>query len=268
MPAKAIRPMVKVHGGKWYLRHFIIENFPAGFEEKCYLEAYGGGASVLLNKPRSIEETLSDSNLGLVQIYRAFRDEPKEFHARLKRHKYTEDTFKRALKKDGHVDYMDHAINEYILRRMSRGGLRKAFAWSERQRGGQPGDVNAWQTAITGIPRTGQRLEGVNVFHRPALEVLKAYNSVNTFTYVDPCYLQETRVSKTAYGKDEMTEDDHIELAGVLNSFQGQVLLSGYPSTLYARLFRHWNMVTKSIANHASQKKVKERKTEALWKNY
>lgn len=267
--------MVKVHGGKWYLRHFIIDNFPGGFENKCYLEPYGGGASVLLNKPRSKEEALCDKDLGLVQIYRAIRDEPKEFLGRLKRHKYTEDTFKRALKRevkyqDGEAftDYMDHAVNEYVLRRMSRGGLRKGFAWSERQRGGQPGDVNAWKTALAGILRTGERMEGVNVFHRPALEVLKAYNNPNTFTYVDPTYVHETRVSKTAYGNNEMTEEDHVELADVLNSFNGQVLLSGYPSTLYARLFRHWTMATKSIVNHASQKKIKERKTEALWKNY
>jgi site-specific DNA-adenine methylase len=34
-------------------------------------------------------------------------------------------------------------------------------------------------------------------------------------------------VSKEAYGKHEMTEQDHIQLADVLTGFQGQVMLSG-----------------------------------------
>lgn len=38
--------------------------------------------------------------------------------------------------------------HEYIVRNMSRGRLGKDFAWSERLRGGKPGDVNAYENNL------------------------------------------------------------------------------------------------------------------------
>jgi len=47
----ALRPPVKWHGGKHYLCHWIIGHFPS---HQTYLEPFGGGASVLLNKTPAI----------------------------------------------------------------------------------------------------------------------------------------------------------------------------------------------------------------------
>lgn len=264
---KTIRPVFKCHGGKFYLAKWVIDNFPENYENMTYIEPYIGGANVLINKKKSVNEIVSDVDPNIIEIYHALRDEPKELIRRLNLCKYCQETFERAIKKAKFDDYLDHAVNEFIVKRMSRGGLGKAFAWSNRERGGQPGDVNAWQTAIKGLPYLAERLKEVYIFNKPAVEVLKTFDSPDSFTYCDPPYLHETRVSKTVYSS-EMSTEDHIELAHTLNAFQGKAMISGYMSPLYARLYKNWNVEKKKIANHSSQKKVKDKKIEILWKNF
>jgi DNA adenine methylase len=264
-----LRPPVKIHGGKYYLAKWVIDHFPKDYEQYDYIEPFCGAASVFINKEKSIGmEVVSDIDLGMIQIWRALRDEPGQFIGRIKRTKYSERVFKRELKKSPPFDdYMDHAVHEYILRRMSRGGLKKAFAWSNRLRGGQPGDVNAWETMKDYLHLIAERTQDCYIFYKPALDVVNAFNTVNTLCYCDPTYLHETRESKDAY-EFEVTTDDHIALAEKLNQFKGKVAISGYPSALYNRLFKDWRCVRKRIANHASQSSTKKKKTECLWMNY
>lgn len=261
------RPAFKIHGGKYFLAQWIIENFPENYQEMVYIEPYAGGLNTLFNKEKSKTEIINDLELGIIQIYRALRDEPKEFSRRLSLCKYSEETFIRATKKENITDYLEHAVNDYILRRMSRGGMKKTFAWSERQRGGKPGEINAWETALKELPSLSKRLQEVFIFNKPAIKIIESFNSDNSFVYADPPYLHETRVSKNVYDS-EMSTEDHIELARLLNNFKGKVILSGYQSPLYKRLYKDWNTKKKKIANHSSQQKIKEQKTEIIWMNY
>lgn len=262
-----LRPPFKIHGGKYYLSSWVIDKFPKDYTQFDFIVPFVGAGSVLLNKTKSsVSEAVNDLDLGIVQIFRALRDEPKTFIGRIKRTKYCEDTFNRAMKKKP-KDYMDHAIKDFILRRMSRGGLKKSFAWSNRKRGGQPGDVNAWETIVAQLPFVADRIKDVHIFNEKALNVIKAFDSEGSLIYADPPYLPDTRVSKNSY-EYEMTTDDHIDLANVLNKFKGKVIISGYSSQLYRRLYEGWKCYKKKIVNHASQKKKKPMKTECLWINY
>lgn len=269
---KKLRPVIKCHGGKFYLANWVIENFPENYEEYDYIEPFIGGGSVLFNKNRCVGnriEALNDLHLGLVQIYRALRDEPKHFINRLKRTRYTDRVFKRELRKQElqFPDYMDQAVNEFIVRRMSRGGLKKAFAWSNRLRGGQPGDLNAWKTILEQLPSMAKRIEDASIFNKSGDQVIRAFNDEQCLCYCDPPYLHDTRISKQTYD-NEMTTDDHIALAEALKAFKGKALISGYSSILYKRLYADWRCVKKKIANHSSQQKTKQYKTECLWMNY
>lgn len=261
---KNVRPAIKVHGGKYYLANWIESNFPTDYDKMTYVEPYCGGANVLLNKQRSKIEVINDIDLSLVDIYRALRDEPKDFIRRLNLCKYCEETFEKSLKKAAtpQEDYLDGAITEFILRRMSRGGLKKAFAWSNRLRGGQPGDVNAWETALASLPGLSERLNGVFIFNKNAVEIIQAFNTPDTLLYCDPPYLLETKVSKKVYSS-ELSTNDHIDLAYLLNNFKGKVVLSGYASPLYNRLYKNWTIQKRKIS-----KAKKDQKTEIIWMNY
>jgi len=80
-----------------------------------------------------------------------------------------------------------------------------------------------------------KRLKQVQIENRPAIELIKRVDTEDTFFYVDPPYLHETRNRKKIYSF-EMTNDDHIELAECLKSIKGTAFyykLHASPSILF-----------------------------------
>jgi DNA adenine methylase len=265
---KLLRPPFKIHGGKRYLRTWVVGHFPVGYTEMTYVEPYVGAASVLLNKRRSSNELVVDLDPGVIAILTTIRDHSSEFIAKLNETPYCKEVFLEAMTKQHFKTSMDYVVNEMTLRRMSRGGLKKSFSWSARKRGGRPGDENAWKTLIEHLPDISRRLEGVTIERDTAINVINRHkDDPNALFYCDPTYLPETRRSKDTY-EFEVSEEEHIELCRVLQSIKGKALISGYHSPLYDDLLRGWKMETKQIANHSSQQKKKQYRTECLWANF
>lgn len=262
-----IRPPFKMHGGKYYLNSWIIENMPANYEQLDYIEPFCGAANVLINKNQSNLEVISDIDEKIIFIMKALRDSPEKFIKKIKNTTYSENVFNKSLKNKELEDEFDIAVNEFILRRMSRGGMKKNFAWSERKRGGLPGDVNAWKTISKELFKITKRLEKVIILNKSAFEIIETFNYENALIYADPPYVPDTRISKNVYD-NEMTLEEHEKLGNLLNRFKGKVIISGYPSTLYKKLFKEWKCIKKKIPNHSSQKKQKDIKTECLWVNF
>lgn len=150
---------------------------------------------------------------------------------------------------------------------MSRGGMGKTFAYSERLRGGKPGDVNAWENSIKNIHNIHNRIANVN-FLDASFKYLN-YLEEKCLWYLDPPYLPETRVSKKVYDY-EMTVDEHEEMLKKIIEFPkyNYVLLSGYDNDMYNSYLSGWQKFTKEIANHSSQSKKKKVKTECVWRNF
>lgn len=270
-----IRTIIKTHGGKWFLKSWLASHFPKNYTEMTYLEGCGGGGSLLLSKKPSVREIYNDLDWNLFNLFYVIRNHPEEMVEGLKDVNYTKETFEQASYHNSldetsisAIKYLvSSAINEIILRRFSRGGLKKAFAWSERQRGGTYGDVNAWNTFKESLPTTIERLKNIEVTNMNVVAFMNAYDDSNAIVYLDPPYLPSTRRSPNAYSV-EMTEKEHIELAETLSNVKAKVMLSGYQSALYMKLYKNWNLDTKVIANHSSQVKKKEKKIECVWKNY
>src|SRR3990167_5671497 len=105
------------------------------------------------------------------------------------------------------------------------------------------------------------------------------YNTPNTFFYLDPPYVMNTR--KSGGYKYEMANNDHQELIEILLDIKGKVLLSGYNSNMYIPLeAAGWIRKDYQTVCHAagrtrfnkilgkgSATKLQSR-TESLWKNY
>jgi len=65
------RPIMRYHGGKFRLADWVISYFPT---HKCYVEPFGGVASVLMRKPRSHGEVYNDLDGTIVNVMRVLRD--------------------------------------------------------------------------------------------------------------------------------------------------------------------------------------------------
>ena len=79
--------------------------------------------------------------------------------------------------------------------------------------------------------------------------------------YCDPPYLHATRTSKERYAY-EYTDNDHRELLAVLQKIKAygvDVMLSGYPSTLYDELLPEWPTVEFQVMTRGGVR------TEKLW---
>lgn len=76
-----------------------------------------------------------------------------------------------------------------------------------------------------------ERLRGVQIENRPAVEVIRRYNFENVLIYCDPPYVLSTRCRKQY--NQEMSDEDHEELLEALLQHKGPVVISGYSSPLY-----------------------------------
>jgi DNA adenine methylase len=159
---------------------------------------------------------------------------------------------------------MQAAVRFLVRHRFSRGGLGRTFAWSERQRGGRPGDLNAWETIKGQLPRIASRLQGVRWRCQEATEVIREWDGPDTLFYLDPPYPHSTRNVCDAYGH-EMTLADHVALVETITRVRGKVAISGYRNLTYDRALSGWDRYEFDMPNHSGQGETKERRVEVLW---
>ncbi|MHA2279342.1 MAG: DNA adenine methylase [Promethearchaeota archaeon] len=260
-----LRPAVKWYGGKHYLSRRIIEYFP---EHHTYVEPFGGAASVLLNKAPAVVEVYNDLDSRITRLFRVLRDDGEELQRRLSLTPYSEVEFAAA---GSGGDEIEQARRDFVRWRQSIGGRGEAFSFTLHRVRRQMADVVSGylSTIDEQLPLIIERLRTVQILCRPAVKIIKKWDSKHTLFYCDPPYLHETRHvgSRDVYGV-EMTEDDHRKLAEVLNGCVGKVVLSGYPSPLYDELYSSWRVVSFDMPNHAAGGRKKARKTEVLWLNF
>lgn len=264
---KSIRPPVKWSGGKRYLARRIIEQFPP---HRIYVEPFGGGASVLLNKPPCDVEVYNDLDLRITRLFRVLRDSGPELAAYLQLTPYSQVEFRDAKTYPPDAGEIQMAACDFVRWRQSFGG--KGESWScatTRARGGMAGDVNAWWTAIDHLPEIIDRIRRVQIMCDSAFRVVPKFDHPEALFYCDPPYVHATREqhSRAVY-HGEMSDSDHEMLSNYLQTCKAKVVLSGYLSSLYERLYGNWRRVEFDIANHAAGGKSKRRMTECLWMNF
>ena len=111
------------------------------------------------------------------------------------------------------------------------------------------------------IMQAAERIRGVQIECRPAVDVIQRFNSPKMLIYVDPRYVLVTRHGKQY--RCEMDDKDHEELIDVLLDHKGPVLLSGYDNALYNGRLRGWHR-----EETVNDSQTASRKTEVLWMNF
>ncbi len=259
------RPVLRYYGGKWMLAPWIISHFPP---HRIYVEPYGGAASVLLRKPRSYAEIYNDLESQVVEVFKVLRDPVKaaRLQALLKLTPYAREEWEAAQKPGGNL--VERARRTIIRSFMGYGSdsvareVRTGFRPKSHRSGSAP--CHDWMRWPDTIPAFVERLRGVVIECRDALDCFASHDRPNTLFYVDPPYVQSSRRSVQAkHGyTHEMNDQDHRELAEVLHAVEGLVVLSGYPSALYEELYADWTQLERpALADGARPS------TEVLWMN-
>lgn len=260
------RPVLRWHGGKWKLAPWVIENLPP---HRIYVEPFGGAASVLMRKERSYAEVYNDLDANVVNLFRVLRD-PVRAAALTEMLRLT--PFAREEHETAYTDTSDElerARQLIVLAFMGFGSnghnrRRKTGFRSNSNRSGTT-PAHDWVSYPHCIPAFVERLRGVVIESRPAIDVMRQHDSDETLHYVDPPYLPETRSglmhSSECYAH-EMTTEEHVSLLAALKELRGMVVLSGYPAPLYDDALSSWTRIERKALADGARDRV-----EVLWLN-
>jgi DNA adenine methylase len=263
-------PAVRYHGGKFRLAPWVLSFFP---EHECYVEPFGGAASVLLQKRRSYAEVYNDLDGDIVNFFRVLRN-PEQCAQLIEQCVLT--PFARA---EFELAYepCDEPV-EKARRLAARATMGFGSAAATKGTTGFRSDTkrqhstaqHLWAKYPDHLAAIGHRLAGVLVENRPAAEVMAAHDGPKTLHYCDPPYVLSTRDGRAgapgaSYYRHEMTDDDHEVFLSVVHKLQGMVVISGYDNELYADSLAGWERHT--TESRISAGRGTDTRTESLWIN-
>lgn len=263
------RPVLRYHGGKWRLAPWIISHFPA---HRIYVEPYGGAASVLMRKPRSFAEVYNDLEEDIVNVFRVLRDPETAETAEALRElvyltPYSRSEFLQSYEPcDDHVEQARRTISRAYMAHGTTSRKANGTGFRAKNHRQNQAVSRSWATWPAHVASFVERLRGVTIEARPALEVIAQQDTPDTLFYLDPPYVLHTRTKGAAHRRERayghnLTDADHAELAAVLLEIKGAAIISGYPCDLYDDLYSGWARVEKQAQIDGGG----ANRTEVLW---
>jgi DNA adenine methylase len=252
------RPALRYFGGKWRIAPWIISHFPP---HRIYCEPFGGAASVLLRKERSYAEVYNDRDGEVVNLFRVLRDRSADLGALLENTPTARDEYDLAHEpSDDPVEQARRTIIRSFLgfgaaslTRASKSGFRARVSSNRNP----AADFHSY---IGLLDQFRERLRGVIIENRDAIEVMEQQDGPDTLHFVDPPYVHGVRTAGKHGYRWEMTDADHERLCGFLQTLGGMVVLCGYDNPIYGGL--GWGTSVKKTCADGGRER-----TEVLWMN-
>lgn len=284
---KITRPVLRYYGGKFRLAPSLIALFPI---HRVYTEAFGGGGSVLMLKPRCYSEIYNDLDGEVVNVFRVMQDPQKarRLEALLRVTPFAREEFLLSYQETrSEVErarrtiirsFMGFGSDSISRMKASRAGfntrisslMSTGFRCNANRSGTTP--ASDWRVYPNCISAFVDRLQGVTIEQRNATEILDRMDRPDCLHYVDPPYPMSVR--KIGNGstlehryRHEMKDADHEALAATCHALKGMVIISSYRGPLYERLFKDWQTVEWTSGQFSGQKTGVRKRTEVVWMN-
>ena len=258
------------YGGKYYQLNWLLPLLP-----KChhFVEPFCGAAYVALNREPSKLETINDIDGGVINFFKVLRDNGEELIDKLRLTPYSRNEFVHAINYNGD-DKVEQARCFFVKQRQAFSGIPNPseghWKFTKYKSGGNNPPINN----INCVQRLNviiSRLLKIQIDNRPATDVIIRNDTPDTLFYCDPPYVGSSRAKAAdQVYKNEMSDDDHRELANVLHNVKGRVAISGHRSDLYEELYGDWQRHDKDCFLAASNKAKIEskRRVDSVWCNY
>jgi DNA adenine methylase len=274
--------LIRYFGGKVSMIKDIAPYLEAPHSH--YVEVFGGGAGILLNKKPSPCETYNDIDNMVVNLFRVVRD-PKKFkkfqrlvmltpYSRTEWIRYC-DACKKEPDEIHRAFQFYYAMNTSFSGRLAAGFSTSVGTTSKHM----AGVVASYLTAVENLEWIHQRLFRCQIENQDWRIILDRFDTPGTLFYLDPPYVPSTR--RSGEYLCEIPRKDHRELVRILLRIKGKAILSGYDNPIYKRLERNgWKTIEFSkhcLASaygktRSTRGKVKamdmfttNRRTEKLW---
>lgn len=258
------------YGGKFSHLDWLLPLLP-----KChhYCEPFAGSGAVLINREPSPVETYNDIDGDVVNFFKMLRDKHDELIRAIALTPFSREEYHRAIC-DGTegVSDVELARRFYIKARQTRTGLAQTASlgrWAnckDTSRAGMSGVVSRWLGGVEALDGIAKRLLRVQIENRPAVDIIRLYDSPKTLFYCDPPYLHATRGDSKAYAF-EMDEGQHRNFSNAVNECKGLVAVSGYDHPVMDDLFKPDSWL-KTLGANKIIHSTKGTRQEVLWTNY
>ena len=259
---------LKWYGGKFYIVDEILKYMPKHY---CYVEPFFGSGQVFFKKPKAMVEVINDIDLNIYSFFKVLANESlfNEFIKKvylLYAHRKIFEEQKQVMKEDSIID---KAV--VFFYRVHLGFNAKVYCNSYAT-GTERNKAMSLNAAKRRLFFAHERLRDVFVECKDWKEIVKQYDSANTFIYLDPPYIQDTRKTFNDY-KYELSNEQHQELVDILLSLKSKVMLSGYANPIYEKLEQQgWTRIDIDTycwtINSKYKNGVKDKRIESLWINY
>lgn len=262
-----VKRVAKVPGAKWRLVDWYVAHLPA---RRVYVEPYFGSGAVLFSKPRSPTEVINDADRRVVSLFRCLRDRPAELARVVSLTPWSRDEWEECRQRPDADDELERARQFLVVSHQCH-GLRineRSSGWRHDGPSGRRGKSVAreWADLPDRLPQAAERLRGVHIENRPALDVMRRYRGPEVVIFFDPPYLAESDhgIRDALYRHEMLDEASHEEALAEALLHTGPFLACGYRTRLYddVLLGAGWSVITaEALAEHG------QRRVEALYMN-
>lgn len=254
-----MKTLLKYPGAKNRLAPWIIKHIPP---HKVYCEPFLGSAAVFLNKEPAYNEILNDLDDDVYNFFKAVREYPEKFCRLIDVTPYSRTEYSAA--------YIDEPVSD--LERARRFAVKcwQGFGCGNKYKNGyrrgigdtSPNPAKSWSQLPETIMLAAERLKNAQIEHKDALELISDLYGKDTFIYIDPPYMKETRKKKNQYNY-EMADEQHMKLLKIAKESSCKIMISAYENEIYDEQLKGWRKEHKSTTAECSRRRV-----ETLYINY
>lgn len=246
---------IAYYGGKQSMLKYILPLIPA---HALYTEAFCGGAAVFFAKEPSQGEVINDLNEHMVNFFTMLKTEYPLLKERIDLTLHARSTHEHASHILAHPHFhtrMDRAWAVWALSKMSFASmLDGTFGYDFR--GGMPKRLRNAKIAFN--EALCQRLENATIENRDALEVIRRYDTPDTFHFIDPPYVG----SDCGHYAGTFSESHLLALLELLTKLKGKFMLTMFPNADIERYATENGWIIHRIERTISASKVSRRKQE------
>ncbi|AYK08882.1 DNA adenine methylase [Brevibacillus laterosporus] len=244
-------------GGKGKSAPQIIKYMP---EHRVYAEPFGGAGNVLLQKYPSTHEIYNDIDGQLVNFLLIAREYPDKLQEACESLPYSRELYEKWLHQDQPEDSFEKAVRFFYLNRCGivngNGPGSYKTGWRHSISSGQS-PANGYQTACQLFKQYSERMKGVMIENTDYKTIIEKYDTPGTLFYIDPPY-----IGREKYYAGGFKEEDHRELAYILQNIEGKVIVSYYDDPLLLEIYPNWRRETfksfKQVVNGSCNNSTEE----------
>jgi DNA adenine methylase len=255
-------PVLKYRGSKWRLAPWIIAQFPAPHTYTTYIEPYFGSGAVFFRKPPTKHEILNDLSGEVVNVFRTLREHGASLAALIAMTPWARQEYDASFTPvcSSCEERLEQA-RRFLVRCWQAQHLdfTRHTAWRHQGPKAHGSATALWAKLPTRLLQTIERLKTAEIECQPALDLIRRNGRTDALLYVDPPYVLATRGRRRLYER-EMSDADHLALLDALDAHPGPVVLSGYPSPLYAQRLARWRYLEAPAIAEGGGRRI-----EALW---